>query len=94
MANYDGIGMPCSGDPCWCGAHDDNGDFDAELAAHLAIWPNCTTPDCENKQCEWAGMDVCHPCAVKRVGLVEMERRYAVTHPDGQWDGTIATEKA
>lgn len=29
-------------------------------------WPNCTTPDCENKAC--IPSDKCHPCTVKFYG--------------------------
>jgi hypothetical protein len=35
-------------------------------------WPNCSTPDCENKVCIWAKTGMCHPCSVKRLGKAEM----------------------
>jgi hypothetical protein len=48
-------------------------------------WPNCTTPDCPNKQCTWSGLTLCHPCAVRAIGEGEMVQRFNATH-DITWD--------
>ena len=51
---------------------------------HGFEWPNCATPDCENKCCTWSGTPFCHPCATRRVGKEEMQRRYDTTHDEDQ----------
>lgn len=48
------------------------------------IWPNCATPDCENKRCLWSGTPLCYPCAVLALGQVEMDAAYKATHPDDE----------
>jgi hypothetical protein len=45
-------------------------------------WPDCATPECTNKVCMWAGEKLCHPCAVRKVGRAEVDKRYADTHPN------------
>lgn len=52
---------------------------------NLTGWPNCTTPDCENKQCLWGGLPLCFPCSERVVGREEMIRRYNATH-DTSWE--------
>lgn len=64
---------------------------DEEAEAELARWPNCAVPDCENKATLWAGTGRCHPCSVRLVGRVEMDRRYTATrNPDGSWNGMVS----
>jgi hypothetical protein len=47
-------------------------------------WPNCTTPDCENKICLWAQKGLCAKCTKKRFGQAYMDNMYEKTHyPDG-----------
>lgn len=50
-------------------------------------WPNCRTPDCGNKQCDWSGTVYCCPCATTLLGPEEMIQRFNETHdkpwPDG-----------
>lgn len=54
-------------------------------------WPNCATPDCENKCCMWAGTGRCYPCSERLLGKAEMDRRYAATrNDDGGWNGHFA----
>lgn len=61
---------------------------DDDLDAELAAWPKCATPDCEHKMNLWAGLPFCSPCTERRIGAVELERRYAATHDaSGQWSG-------
>ena len=52
-------------------------------------WPNCPTPDCQHKVCLWAGTGLCSPCSDRKVGKLEMEKRYLVTHDGvtGRWNG-------
>lgn len=55
-------------------------------------WPNCDTPDCENKRCCWGGTGRCHPCSVRLVGRAEMDRRYIATRSsptDDSWNGEV-----
>jgi len=66
---------------------------DVPLAGMLAVWPNCTTPDCDNKQCTWADVPYCFPCAERRVGREEIVRRYNATH-DLTWDQATALDQA
>lgn len=51
----------------------------------LDTWPNCATPDCENKRCMWSGEVWCHPCCVYKFGKAELDRRYRVTHPEAEY---------
>lgn len=46
----------------------------------LDAWPNCPVPDCEHKVCTWAGVGLCHPHSIDRIGRDEVERRYWQTH--------------
>lgn len=56
-------------------------------------WPNCSTPDCEHKRCDWGSETRCHFCEERRVGKVEMDRRYHATHSlDGTWNGVAFDE--
>lgn len=57
----------------------------------LAGWPNCTTPDCENKQCTWSDLPYCFPCAERQIGHAEMVRRFDATH-DMTWEETKRIE--
>ena len=34
---------------------------------HGYDWPNCGTPDCENKAC--VPSDLCHPCSLRFYGV-------------------------
>lgn len=52
-------------------------------------WPNCSTPDCENKVCVWATATLCAPCSLSLVGPDEMIRRWNATH-DEPWDMPFA----
>lgn len=55
---------------------------------------NCATPDCEFKQCLWAGTGLCWPCSQAKLGYTELQRRYHATRaPDGGWNGQLAPEK-
>lgn len=56
-------------------------------------WPNCETPDCENKQCTWARLPYCFPCSERMVGKEEMIRRFNATH-DMTWEQAKAAEEA
>ena len=47
---------------------------------NAAGWAACTTPDCGNLQCTWAGLPFCYPCSERRLGKAEMDRRYDATH--------------
>lgn len=62
-----------------------------ELESALLTWANCATPNCENKECRWAGTGHCHPCSVRILGAGEMDRRlHATRNPDGSWNGAVA----
>ena len=41
----------------------------ADLAEALGDWPNCATPDCENKACLSLNSAFCYPCTRLRDGL-------------------------
>lgn len=43
-------------------------------------WPDCETPDCENKVCLWGSHTHCYPCEELIAGTAEMTRRYNMTH--------------
>lgn len=67
----------------WCGG-------DAETCAcwgadDFPEWPNCITPDCGNKQCTWANLPHCFPCAERAIGHAELIRRYDAAH-DLTWE--------
>lgn len=46
----------------------------------LAEWPNCETPDCMLKQCTWAGVPLCYPCAENKLGRQHLIERWIHTH--------------
>lgn len=50
------------------------------LEDFLAAWPNCASPDCGYKVCDWAHPTLCYRCAEQILGTAEMERRYEVSH--------------
>ena len=53
----------------------------------LDAWPNCATPDCQNKTCLWApSPDLCYPCNERFYGKVLMDTQYALTHKDEKYD--------
>lgn len=63
------------------------------LEEMLVGWPNCTTPDCEHKQCTWSGTPFCFPCAERWLGHAEMVRLFDATH-DLTWEETKRLETA
>jgi hypothetical protein len=44
-----------------------------DLANTLGGWPNCATPDCENKACLSLSSAYCYPCTRLRDGLTWAE---------------------
>lgn len=46
----------------------------------LSEWPNCATPDCAFKVCDWAHPSLCYRCAEQVLGPALMEKLYALTH--------------
>jgi len=32
---------------------------------NVHLWPNCVTPDCENKQCSVLDSEHCFPCTMR-----------------------------
>ena len=40
-----------------------------DVADALGEWPNCATPDCENKACLSLSSAYCYPCTRLRDGL-------------------------
>ena len=40
-----------------------------DLAKAMGGWPNCATPDCENKACLSLNSPYCYPCTRLRDGL-------------------------
>lgn len=48
-------------------------------------WPNCATPDCENKRCCWSLTGHCFPCAEQLIGRDDLIRRYDASH-DITWE--------
>lgn len=52
-----------------------------DLAAILPYWPNCATPDCPNKTCEWSEMpNLCFKCGEYLLGRAAMIARFDSTH--------------
>jgi len=43
-------------------------------------WPNCPTPDCENKICLWANSGLCYKCSEAVYGKEEMKAQYNRTY--------------
>lgn len=58
----------------------------------LAAWPNCETPDCENKCCTWSRTPFCFPCAERLIGNAELIARYNLTH-DLTWEQARELER-
>jgi len=57
-------------------------------------WSRCKTSACGNKECRWAGVGLCYPCALNKLGGAEMLRRYEATRADDgeSWSGKVYGE--
>lgn len=59
--------------------------IEAPEFGEMPWWPNCQTPDCENKACTWSDRpEICFPCGERVLGRDAMIARFNATH-DEPW---------
>jgi hypothetical protein len=57
-------------------SENEDGPTCEELAGSLDDWPNCRTPDCENKACLSVGSRDCFPCTATQALFHQTARNH------------------
>ncbi len=61
----------------------------------LAVWPNCSVPDCESKVCLGLSLDKCYPHATGRIPALPISflDQLALDEEDDEEDDTPSHER-